>query len=256
MKLTAFKTELKEIQSFRELFLHENNFQIRYNACHERGWSDSYLLIADDIKIGYGSVKGKEIPGRDTIFEFYIIPPFRNIAGLIFKELIKASHVTFIECQSNEKLLTAMLYEFSQNIHAGVILFEDHIVTDYTIPGIHFRPVQQKDKLFHHQVEPAGEFVLEREGEVVATGGFYLHYNKPFADLYMEVKEDNRRMGLGSLLIQELKKACYLAGRVPSARCNIENTPSKATLLKAGMKVCGFMLNGKIKNIPPTDKLE
>ena len=32
-----------------------------------------------------------------------------------------------------------------------------------------------------------GDWVLVREGEVVATGGFLTHYNEPFADLYMAV---------------------------------------------------------------------
>jgi len=89
---------------------------------------------------------------------------------------------------------------------------------------------------------------LELKGEVVATGGFARHYNMPFADLYMEVREDSRRKGLGSYILQELKKACYLAGRVPVARCNILNQASRAALLKAGLKVCGFMLKGEIKN--------
>jgi len=35
------KTELASILPLRALFLQESNFQVRYNACHERGWSDS-----------------------------------------------------------------------------------------------------------------------------------------------------------------------------------------------------------------------
>ena len=37
--------------------------------------------------------------------------------------------------------------------------------------------------------------VAALHGEVVGTGGFLLHYNPPFADLYMEVREDARRRG-------------------------------------------------------------
>jgi hypothetical protein len=48
-------------------------------------------------------------------------------------------------------------------------------------------------------------------------------------------------------LIQELKKQCYLTGRVPAARTGIENVPSKATLIKAGLKIAGFMLLGQVK---------
>jgi len=76
MNLRAYKTELKAIQPLRHLFLQETNFQIRYHACHERGWTDSYLLTLDDREAGYGSIKGQEIADRDTIFEFYVVPPF------------------------------------------------------------------------------------------------------------------------------------------------------------------------------------
>src|SRR5262249_13243559 len=108
----AVKTELKSIQPLRALFLQETNFQVRYNACHERGWTDSYLLTIDDVAVGYASIKGQEIADRDTVFEFYITPPFRNWSSLLFSRLLAASGVKSIECQSNDLLLSAMLYEF------------------------------------------------------------------------------------------------------------------------------------------------
>lgn len=247
MKLRAHKTELQAILPLRNLFLQETNFQIRYNACHERGWTDSYLLKIDDGEVGYGSIKGQGIADRDTIFEFYLIPPFRKFSSQIFPELIAASGARFIECQSNDVLLTSMLYEFSQNINADVVLFDDHVATEHKIPGVVFRPKKENDSIFEHKVEPIGEYVLELGGEVVATGGYFLHYNNPFADLYMEVKGNFRKKGFGSFILQELKKVCYLAGRVPAARCNIQHKASSAALQKAGLRVCGFMLKGDIK---------
>ncbi len=56
----------------------------------------------------------------------------------------------------------------------------------------------------------------------------------------MEVKEDSRRKGYGAYILQELKKESYKSGRIPAARCNIINKVSKATLLKAGLRVCGY----------------
>ncbi len=248
MKLKAAKTNLENILRMRKLFLQESNFQVRYNACHERGWTDSYLLTIDDLEIGYGSVKGQEITDRDSIFEFYVIPSFRNLSANIFKELVAASGAGIIECQSNDRLLTYLLYEFAQNINADTILFDDDIATSYFPADTVFRKAKQGDTIFEHKAEPEGDYVLEQKGIVVATGGFLLHYNFPFADLYMEVKEDCRRKGLGSFILQEIKKECYLAGRVPAARCDITNTASKACLLKAGFKVCGYILKGEIKN--------
>jgi GNAT superfamily N-acetyltransferase len=246
MSARAVKAGLEDIEAFRALFLQEANFQIRYNACHERGWTDSYLLSIDSVEIGYGAIKGEEIAGRDTVFEFFVIPSFRKHSSLLFRALLRESGVRRIECQSNDLLLSSMLYEFSRNIRAEVVLFEDHAVTAHVIPGADVRRRRRTDDVFEHSVEPAGDFVLERRAEIVATGGFMLHYNKPFADLYMEVREDCRRQGFGSFLVQELKKECCLAGRVPAARCDLRNLASRATLMKAGLRVCGFMLTGTL----------
>jgi RimJ/RimL family protein N-acetyltransferase len=43
-----------------------------------------------------------------------------------------------------------------------------------------------------------------------------------------------------------VKKARYHAGCVPAARCDLRNTASRATLAKAGMRVCGFVLTGRV----------
>jgi GNAT superfamily N-acetyltransferase len=246
MELKANHTTLKDIQSFRILYLQEANAQIRYNACHERGWSDSYLLTVNGLPVGYGSVKGQEIKGRDTIFECYVIPSFRSIANELFAELLRTSGVKYIECQSNDPVLPALLFAFARNIQSPVILFKEGMATRYTLPGIIFRPRQDGDILFEHYSEPEGDYVLEVEGKIVGTGGFMTHYNPPFADIYMEVTEGFRRKGLGSFMVQQIKRECYLAGRLPAARCNMENIASKATMLKAGLAIAGYMLIGEV----------
>ena len=244
----AHQSSLNEIKFLRNLFLQENNFQIRNNSCHERGWSDSYLITLTDSKIGYGSIQGKDdLKDRDTLFEFYVIPSFRNVAPSAFLALLELSNADFIECQSNDLLLTSLLCQFAQNINSDVILFEEGFTSSLGTEKAKFRKRSEGDIIFEHKVEPVGDYVLEIQGEVIATGGFLLHYNPPFADLFMEVKENFRRSGMGSLLIQEIKKECYLAGRVPAARCDRENVASKATLLKAGFKIAGHMLVGEVK---------
>ncbi len=248
MTAKAIKADLNDILDLRALYLQESNRQIRYNACHERGWTDSYLLTVNDVPVGYGSVKGQEIDGRDTVFEFFVIPTFRDLSSLLFRELLAASRATYIECQSNDPLLSALLFEFARGISADVVLFEDHAVTVHAISGATVKGRREADRIFEHKHEPVGDYVLTLDGEIVATGGFMLHYNVPFADLYMEVNECCRRRGLGSFLIQELKKECYLAGRVPAARCDLRNMASRRTLTKAGLRACGFMLTGKIRS--------
>src|SRR5437879_4598888 len=102
------RVKLARIEPFRALFLHESNTQIRYDAYHERGWTDSYLLSNDGVPVGYGSVKGRDVEHRDTIFEFYVIPSHRSSARDFFRELLRASAATVIECQSNDLPLAAL----------------------------------------------------------------------------------------------------------------------------------------------------
>src|SRR5262245_9981801 len=249
MSIATVKVKLEDILYLRNLFLQETNFQIRYNSYHERGWTDSYLLMRDDERIGYAAIKGIEpLLEHDTIFEFFVIPPFRSLSSELFRELMDHSKANFIECQSNDTLLTPLLYQNGQNIRSNVILFKEDTTTDIHLSGVIFRERKESDRFFDHVSEPVGTYVLELNNEVVATGGFLLHYNPPFADIYMEVREKNRKQGLGSFLVQELKKRCYLAGKVPAARCDQGNIASRSTLIKAGLSIAGYMLVAEVKN--------
>src|ERR1700759_1608060 len=117
MEIVINKTTLEAIQPLRALFLQECNFQVRYDACHVRGWADEYLFTLDGKTIGYGSVKGKEdhLKDRDAIFEFYLLPQYRPLASAVFSKFIKTPGTVFIECQSNDLLLSGMMFEFGKD---------------------------------------------------------------------------------------------------------------------------------------------
>lgn len=244
--INIIETNLESIQPFRVMFLHENNFQFVCDKCHYYGWSTDYLFKIEDIVIGYGCVWGTDNrEDRDTIFEFFLLPPYRNIATHVFKMFVVATKAIYIECQSNDRLLSSMCYEFSSQIVPEALLFEEHVETHLHIGGVTFdrKPYDDSTTADH------GGFFLSFNGEVVAEGGHLSNYNKPYSDIYMEVKEGHRGKGYGVLLVQELKKAVYQFGRVPAARCNPANEASKATLLKAGFSVCGARLKGTIRAV-------
>lgn len=248
MKIEIRKSSIGEIESLRNQFLKENQIQIRYDACHVRGWADEYAIVVDGMPIGYASVKGmKELSDRDTVFEFFTLPDFRNKASLIFEQVMDETKTTYLECQTNEILMTSMLFEFGMDIHSNVMLFKDGHQTSLEKVGFIFRKKEPSDDLSWKNPGEVGQYVLVKDHEIVADGGFLTHYNKPFVDLYMEVKPDERGKGMASYILQEIKKVCYKAGRVPAARCNIGNPGSRGALLKAGMKVCGYMLKGKVR---------
>lgn len=246
MQVQVNRTTLQEINHFRLLFLHEGNFQFTYDKCHYYGWADTYVFSGDGKHIGYGAVWGKEKrEDRDSIMEFFVLMPFRHYAELIFREFVAASKAKYIECQSNDLLLTDMLYRYTENIFPEAVLFEEHHQTDLYIPGASLR----RDEPAISHPNDMGGYYIEHNGIRVASGGFMLNYNIPYADIYMEVKEEFRKSGFGALIVQELKKEIYLLGRKPAARCNINNLASKRTIQKAGFRICGYRLGGALKEL-------
>lgn len=243
MNIRILKTELQHIHTLRGLFLTEGNFQFTYDKCHLYGWADEYLFTLDDEPIGYGCVWGTDKrENRDSIFEFYLKEPYRGSSGLIFEKFKALTNVSHIESQTNDFLLTSLLFQYGKNIRSESILFKDHVMTNRSMEGVIFRKRRETDPMEGDD----SEYVLEHDGQLVASGGLMLNYNFPYADIYMQVKEPYRQRGLGSLIVQELKNEAYAIGRVPAARCNISNHISKATLLKAGLTICGFRVKAEL----------
>ena len=248
MRIDVEKTELERILPLRAAFLAEGKRQVVRNAYHQRGWSDSYLLRIDGEDAGYGSTMAEERVGeRNIVFEFYIVPRHRKAIRAAFAALLRKASAVRIECQSNDGLLAPMLFEFAEGIFSHVMLFEAGPPAGHDLPGAVVRPRRVEDQIFAHTSEPLGAFVLEQGGAIIATGGFLTHYNPPFADLYMEVEPSQRRRGAGRFLVQEVMKATVAEGLVPAARCNISNPGSRATLISAGMRPCGYMLAGTVR---------
>ncbi len=246
MKIDVSPVPLEEIAPLRELYRQEMNCQIIHDSLPRRGFGNLFLIQVDDRVAGYGFVMGYGSAPKDILREFYVLPSYRGYALRLVRQLIAVSQARTIETQSNDVLLTLMLYDLATEITSDRILFHDASTTHLSIPGVLFRSVTEADteRIFEHKVEGVGDWLLEAEGVVVATGGITLHYNLPYGDLYMEVDEPHRRRGYGSYLIQELKRTAYERGRVPAARCDVTNAASRATLQKAGLFPCARVLTG------------
>jgi len=242
--------ELQEIQRMRDVYRHEMNCQIIHDSIHPRpGWSHEYLLTQDGTKVGYGSVAvAGPWQAEPTVYEFFVLPQHRGRMFDFFIALIKASGAAVIETQSNDFLLTVMLHTFAPTVSSESILFHDKLTTAHALPDAHFRRVTPDDapQIAQHELDPGASWVVECEGVVAAAGDILFHYNRPFGDIYMKVAEPFRRRGLGTYLVQELKRVCYEGGSVPAARCSPKNIASRQTLQKAGFVPCGHILKGTL----------
>jgi len=72
---------------------------------------------------------------------------------------------------------------------AKVLLFEGIRATNIVHPDATPKRVGPDDvgRIFPHQHEPVGEWMIEVAGEAVATGGAPHHYNPPYGDTYMDM---------------------------------------------------------------------
>jgi len=249
MKLSANVADLEDILPWRDMYRLEMGCQIVHDSIHGRpGWTTEYVLLVNGIIAGYASVAvAGPWKGKPTVYEFYVTPLHRLHIFELFHTLLVASGAAMIEVQSNASLLTVMLHTFARAVTSEKILFHDRVTTAHPLPaGARFRDATSAEAPDVPQDQLKWRGVVEVEGTVVATGGVLFHYNPPYGDIYMEVAEPFRRQGLGSFLVQELKRVCYEGGRVPAARCNPDNLASRRTLQKAGFVPCGHILNGSV----------
>jgi GNAT superfamily N-acetyltransferase len=242
--------DFKDLAQMRELYRREMNCQIIHDSFARRGLSDPYVARIDGAIAGYVAVSNKYDKGR--LNEFYLLPEYRGSVAEIFRELLVTSGATHIEAQTNALLLDTMIRQFGTNIFTEKILFDEGTTTHMPTPcGGVFRKRTEADGRgqFEQEGEALADWIVEANGEIVAAGGFLTHYNPPYGDVFMEVAESARRQGFGSYIVQEIKTVCYQAGKKPAARCNVANIASRKTLEKAGMRVCGELLVGEVKEL-------
>jgi GNAT superfamily N-acetyltransferase len=251
MKVEAKLSTVEAILPLRERYREEMNCQITHDSMHRReGWTLSYLLTLGGTVAGFGSVAIAG-PWKDkpTVIEYYVLPEHRARVFELFEVLLAVSAARFIEIQTNATLLMVMLHTWSRDVTSEKIVFQDKLTTALPSNGAILRRVNslEEARACVERRQGGSEWRLEVDGAVVATGGILFHYNRPYGDIFMEVAEPFRRRGLGSYLVQELKRVCYEElGSIPGARCNPHNIASRQTLPKAGFVPCAHILTGSI----------
>lgn len=250
MKLQARLSTAQEILPLRTRYRAEMNCQITKDSIHSRaGWTLMYLLEADGVSAGFGTVA---IAGpwtdKPTFIEFYLLPEYRTRAFDLFESFLVAGKPSFLEVQSNDVLATVMALTYGQGIATESIVFHDQQTTMLQASGATLRCLTPEDDIRDsmQRRQGGGEWLLELDGTEVGKGGILFHYNRPYGDIYMEINTPFRRRGFGSYLVQELKRIAYTLGAIPAARCNPTNVASRKTLQRAGFVPYAHILNGSL----------
>ena len=240
---------LEEVLPLRQLYRQEMNCQIVHDSLPGRGFGDVFLIRADGRVAGYGFVMGYYGEPKDMIQEYYVLPAYRGSALAMFRRLMESSQARRVEVQTNDILLTLMLYDLMLRDHER----PDHLPRrpdDEPRDPRRELPSRHRGGSGSHLQAPCGGLAngFSRMRRHRSHRWHCAYYNPPYGDLYMEVDRSRRRRGFGSYLIQELKRACYEMGRIPAARCNAVNEASRETLQKAGLLPCARMLTGVLSD--------
>lgn len=248
---SAARVSWAEVSDSHDRYLRQMNCQVVHASLHTRaGWTREYVLRVGGRAVGHGSaVVGGPWTESATVFEFFVEKASVAEAFRLFEALLVESGATRILAQTNDVLLTALLHARAHEVRCEKLLFADGRTTELPAGDAVFRRVRADDaeRMFMHEIEPEGEYVLEYAGEVAATGGVMCHYNPPYGDVFMEVAPKFRRRGLGAYLVQELKRVCRGEGNVPCARCDPSNVASRQTCLRAGFVPVGVVASGRVR---------
>ena len=176
MKIEVSPVPLEDVLPLRQLYRREMNCQIVHDSLPGRGFGNLFLLRTDGRVAGYGFVMGYGGEPKDMIQEFFVLPAHRGSALPLFRRLIETSQARRIEAQTNDVLLTLMLYDCASEITSDTDRLPRRSDNGPCVPGATFREATDADKenIFEHKVEPVGDWLLEVDGAIVATGGFLL----------------------------------------------------------------------------------
>jgi GNAT superfamily N-acetyltransferase len=250
MHVHAALTVAPVVLPLRTRYRQEMNCQIVKDSIPTRpGWALTYALGLEDALVGFGTVAiAGPWTGKPTILEFFVLPDHRTRAFDLFEAFVEASGARLMEVQSNDALLVMMLHTYAHEIVSEAMVFRDGFTTALTANGAVLQPLTSDDEVRASIADRQGgpEFLLQVDGRPAGKGGILFHYNPPYGDVYMEIEEAFRGRGLGSYLVQELKRQAYAIGAIPAARCNRDNRPSRKTLQKAGFIPYAHILTGAI----------
>ena len=231
MGISVETVSAPQMAAWRDQYRQEMNCQIIHDSLHTReGWTQTYLLRVDQEIAGYGSVAvsgpWKEQP---TIFEFYLVPRYRQQMFVIFAALVESTAVGRVETQTNDMLLATLLHATAPSVSSESILFHDQRTSSLVIPDAMVRPAAAADSaaVAAANLDAEARWVLVERDNIVGTGGILFHYNRPYGDIYMQIAEPRAAAGSARLWF---KSSSRFATRWEAPR---RPAPTRPTLPRA-----------------------
>jgi RimJ/RimL family protein N-acetyltransferase len=197
------------------------------------------------------------IDSNDYLLRFYLLENYQAQAQEIFRLILSTYGIQHAIASTIEPLYFSLCLDMQKSMTLHSYLFRDNKAVELSssLSKSIFRKAEKCEledivSFYRANTKGSGEwieaflndhiereelFVLLDQQIVVATGECIPSQKQPpYADLGMIVAQAYRGRGLGSSILTQLKKYCYVAGWKPICSCEASNHASKKAIEKAG----------------------
>lgn len=194
-----------------------------------------------------------------SLLQFYLAPPFENLATEIFSAIVSRDEVLGAMVSTADPLFLGLCLDRQEEVHVHTRLYQDHrrgesrleegaeTSFDVVEPGeLETIAALQRQSLdqdlgdwlveYLENLIARGElYALRIGGEIVATGEARVSDTQPpFADLGVITMRAHRRGGLASHVLVRLKQRCYDRELVPICSTTVDNVAAQRAIVTAG----------------------
>lgn len=221
--------------------------------------SDCYEIVYNNIIVGHFSVKTDK-----TLVQFCVFDNHLKYSSEIFEYLISHNLVTSAAVSTIESTFLSLCLDYQKDISIEMYLFCDISSPETTLnefSNLSFRFADENDidivikecglpfdGYYQKIIKQNQLFVLYSDNIFLGIGEFRISkINSKYADIGVAVAKKYHRKGIGTYIINNLKKYCNKNNVIAIASCDSENIASKKTLEKAGLVSKNRIINVKFK---------
>ena len=229
------------------------------NAIIPKG--NSYLIMEDE-HVGYLIVDEK-----NTLLQFYILEGFAHRSDEFFSFALNKLGVDKAIAGTYEPMYFSLCMDRAKSTQINSYVFRQGIEIRLDSPldnlDMSIAEENELEEIINYHEDKAdihGEFmrgylinligfkglyIFRKDGEIIGTGEFRPDRNHAdYSHIGMTVSTEYRNIGLGSYILNQMRKAANERGFISGCSTDLENTASKKAIKK-----CGFVSYHRILDI-------
>lgn len=245
MNISFYKSDWRNNKLFLEQYLDTLPYPMESFMEDNLENSEVFSINAEEHHIGFAAKQ------EETLYFFYIEKSWIRLGEYIFERFIKEHDVSSVFFQTSDTFLVSLVCDWEFDKKKGAYFFMDAgrkekpsgILESYIFKAAKSEDVemirQYTGDFFDNlekRIEQGTIYMLVEENILLGCGIIeYGRLFKEYGSIGMITSKDQRKKGVGQMILWHLKEICYEKGITPISGCWYYNTLSRKTLEKANM---------------------